>query len=137
MQCVIGEYVQRFQTLFQQNKVNVSYRKTVRIIARNPLVHTLLKPYLDQHVLHLIWIRTFCNGITRANAIVQPSLSFDIRIRLSLCFLISEEDKYLEQTLDINCRRTNGGHRGQRLPLSLARAQPVLTIKSREVGSIV
>ena len=33
---VFGEYVKRLQTLFQQNKVNISFRETVRLIARNP-----------------------------------------------------------------------------------------------------
>ena len=34
---VFGEYVQRLQTLFQQNKLNVSFMETVRLIARNTL----------------------------------------------------------------------------------------------------
>ena len=34
---VFCEYVKRLQTLFQQNKVNVLFRETVRLIARNPL----------------------------------------------------------------------------------------------------
>ena len=32
---VFGEYVQRLQTLFQQNRLNVSFRETVRLIASN------------------------------------------------------------------------------------------------------
>ena len=31
---VSGEYVQRLQTLFQQNKINVSFRETVRLIVK-------------------------------------------------------------------------------------------------------
>ena len=33
---VFGEYIKRLQTLFQQNKVNVAFRETVRPTARNP-----------------------------------------------------------------------------------------------------
>ena len=32
-----GEYVQHLLTLFQQNKINVSFLETVHLIARNPL----------------------------------------------------------------------------------------------------
>ena len=35
---VFGEYVQRLQTLFQQNRLHVSFRETVRLIARNHLL---------------------------------------------------------------------------------------------------
>ena len=37
---VFGEYIKRLQTLFQQNKVNVSFSETFRLIARN---HSVLK----------------------------------------------------------------------------------------------
>ena len=33
---VFGEYIKRLKTLFQQNKVNVSFRETVCLIAKNP-----------------------------------------------------------------------------------------------------
>ena len=32
---VFAEYIKRLQTLFQQNKVNVAFRETVRLTARN------------------------------------------------------------------------------------------------------
>ena len=32
---VFGEYIKRLQMLFQQSKVNVSFRETARLIARN------------------------------------------------------------------------------------------------------
>ena len=41
-QYVFGGYVKRLQTLFQQRKVNVSYRETVRLITRNPAHLTLV-----------------------------------------------------------------------------------------------
>ena len=34
---VFGVYVQCLQMLFQQNKLNISFRETVRLINRNPL----------------------------------------------------------------------------------------------------
>ena len=41
---VYGEYGERLQTLFQQNKVNVSFRETVPLIARNPFLSSLVEP---------------------------------------------------------------------------------------------
>ena len=34
--CVFVEYIKRLQAKFQQNKVNVCLRETIRRIARNP-----------------------------------------------------------------------------------------------------
>ena len=48
---VYGEYIKRLRTLFQQNKVKVSFRETVRLIARN---HSVLKVvYFIIKYLHL------------------------------------------------------------------------------------
>ena len=47
---VFGEYVKRLQTLYHQNKVNVSFRETVRLIARNPLNFYVSRDGSNDHI---------------------------------------------------------------------------------------
>ena len=64
------EYVHSLELLFQQDKINVSFREMARLIARNPLVlkHCVLAPRrssIKYNIMHypLIISKSSPNGI--------------------------------------------------------------------------